>query len=81
MDILAFVKKDVGKLVSFATNPKTVSTTVTALGLASFLLGGLKDKNDRNAIKSDIMNEMGDELMEQAMAKAMKKLSESNKGS
>ena len=85
MGFMAFVKKDIGKLASVASNPKVINGTVTALGLASLFLGGVKEKNSlaetKAALKSEVMDEIGDELMEKAMAKAMKQLSESSKES
>lgn len=54
MGIMEFVKKDLGKL----SNPKLIKNVAIGGGLALTLLNMLNDKNDREAMKNEVIDEV-----------------------
>lgn len=74
MKIMEAIKKDIGKL---KVTPKGVKTAVGIGGGIMFLLNMIDASNDRKTMKAELMDELGDEMVE----KVMQKLSDSNKGS
>ena len=54
MGIMEFVKKDLGKL----SNPKFIKNVAIGGGLALTLLNMLNDKNDREAMKNEVIDEV-----------------------
>lgn len=77
MKLTEAIKNDIGKLKNIKVTPKAVKTAVGIGGGIMFLLNMVNESNERKAMKADLMNEIGDEMVE----KVMKKLSDTNKGS